>query len=87
MPGVGARRGVKDMKKHYKTILIWIGGITLGGVISYFMGLAVQGVLKQQKVSYTLDIGNNWWIVSGIFFLMVCLIVAGYFLGRKIESS
>lgn len=75
------------MKKHYKTILIWIGGITLGGVISYFMGLAVQSILKQQKVSYTLDIGNNWWLVSAIFLLMFGLVVAGYFLGRKLENT
>jgi purine-cytosine permease-like protein len=74
------------MKKHWKTILIWIGGITLGGVISYFMGLAVQSILKQQKVSYTLDIGNNWWLVSAIFILMFGLVVAGFFLGRKLEN-
>jgi len=74
------------MKKHYKTILIWIGGITLGGVISYFMGLAVQSILGKQKISYTLDIGNNWWLVTAIFILMFGLVVAGYFLGRKIEN-
>jgi purine-cytosine permease-like protein len=86
MSGVSACRGIKDMKKHYKTILIWIGGITLGGVISYFMGLAVQSILGKQKISYTLDIGNNWWLVSGIFILMFGLVVAGFFLGRKLEN-
>jgi purine-cytosine permease-like protein len=75
------------VKKHWKTILIWIGGITLGGVISYFMGLAVQSILGKQKITYTLDIGNNWWIVSGIFILMIGLVVAGYFLGRKLEKG
>ena len=76
-----------EMKKHWKTILIWIGGITLGGVISYFMGLAVQSILGKQKITYTLDVGNNWWIVSGIFVLMIGLVVAGYFLGRKLEHE
>jgi len=69
-----------------KTVLIWIGGITLGGVISYFMGLAVKSILGQQKVSYTLDIDNNWWLVSAIFLLMFGLVIAGYFLGRKLEN-
>lgn len=73
------------MKKHWKVILIWAGGITLGGVISYFMGLAVLAVMGTNKVSYSLDIGNNWWITGTIFFLMFALIVAGYFLGRKLD--
>jgi membrane protein YqaA with SNARE-associated domain len=75
------------MKKHYKTILIWIGGITLGGVLSYFMGLIVKGILARQTIKYELDISNNWWIVSAIFVLMAALIPAGYLLGRKIENT
>jgi purine-cytosine permease-like protein len=75
------------MKKHWKTTLIWIGGITLGGVISYFMGIAVQSILGKQKITYALDIGNNWWIVSGIFILMIGLVIAGFFLGRKIDGQ
>jgi purine-cytosine permease-like protein len=76
-----------EMKKHWKIITIWVGGITLGGVISYFMGLAVKAILGTKKVSYSLDIGNNWWIVSAIFILMLGLVVAGYYLGRKIDSN
>lgn len=75
------------MKKHWKVILIWVGGITLGGVISYFMGLAVKGVLAQKTVSYTLDISNNWYLVAVIFILMLGLVVAGFFLGKKLENT
>jgi purine-cytosine permease-like protein len=74
------------MKKHWKSIVIWICGISLGIAISYFMGLAVLAVMGTKKVSYTLDVGNNWWIAGMIFFLMVGLVVAGYFLGRKLDG-
>ena len=73
------------MKKHWKVIAIWIAGIILGGVVSYLMGLAVLAVMGTQKVSYTLDVGNNWWIAGTIFVLMFGLIVGGYFMGRKID--
>jgi purine-cytosine permease-like protein len=75
------------MKKHWKVILIWTGGISLGITISYFMGLAVLAVMGTNKVSYTLDVGNNWWLAGAIFFLMAVLIVAGGFLGRKIDGK
>ncbi len=75
------------MKKHYKTILIWIGGITLGGVLSYFMGLMVKSILDRQTIKYELDISNNWWIAVVIFILMASLIPAGYIMGRKIDAK
>ena len=75
------------MKKHWKVIAIWIAGIILGGVVSYLMGLAVLAVMGTQKVSYTLDVGNNWWIAGTIFVLMFGLIVGGYFMGRKIDAK
>ena len=75
------------MKKHWKSIVIWVCGISLGITISYFMGLAVLAVMGTNKVSYTLEIGNNWWLAGAIFFLMAALIVAGGFLGRKIDGK
>ena len=59
----------------------------MGIAISYFMGLAVLAVMGTQKVSYTLDVGNNWWIAGTIFALMLGLIVGGYFMGRKIDGQ
>lgn len=50
------------------------------------MGLVVKSILTRQTIKYELDISNNWWLVSAIFVLMFGLVVAGFFLGRKLEN-
>jgi|GEM_PF-6008242 len=72
------------LKRHWKTITIYIIGITVGVLLAYLSNTIRQDTTYQAVMQ---PINNNWIFISVVFAIMVAMIITGFITGQMYEKE
>lgn len=77
-------RCFNEVLRHWKTILIWVTGITIG-ILFALLNNGIQANQDYQKAVAPLN--YNWIVIVPIFLMMAAFAVVGFLAGRKYDKD
>jgi len=72
------------LKRHWKTIMAYAAGITVGVLLAYLSNTIRQDATYQ---AVTQPINNNWIFISIVFAIMAAMMVTGFIMGQMYEKE
>jgi len=72
------------LKRHWKTIMAYAAGITVGVLLALLSNTIRQDTTYQEV---TQPINNSWIFISIVFAIMAAMMVTGFIMGKMYEKE